>query len=212
MSATIDKERGEPPDVGAELDQLRSRETELEQRTQRLELSNPLALFVGFAALALAIGALVVALVDHSDSSSMMNGNIANVPAMGVAGTMMNSSGKGAFTAAQVAAASSGTVYVNLGDYWVQPAVTSVRAGKVSFVAKNMGRVPHELMVERSPIKMDAPGQPNEDAAQAMIDDMRMGESGRTTVQLTPGTYVLFCNVTGHYAAGQHTTLSVTGN
>jgi uncharacterized cupredoxin-like copper-binding protein len=45
-----------------------------------------------------------------------------------------------------------------------------------------------------------------------MIDDMSTGQSGRTTVRLTPGTYVLFCNVTGHYAAGQHTTFSVTGS
>jgi hypothetical protein len=144
MSATIDKERGEPPDAADELQQLREQESALEERTQRLEFSNPLAIFLGLAALALAIGALVVALVDHSDSSSMMGGIVTNAPGamMGTTGTMMNSSGKGAFTASQVAAASSGAVYVNLGDYWVQPAVTSVRAGKVTFNPVSRTRMP----------------------------------------------------------------------
>jgi hypothetical protein len=43
-----------------------------------------------------------------------------------------------------------------------------------------------------------------------MIEDMSSGSSGRMTVRLSPGTYVLFCNVPGHYAAGQHTTFTVT--
>jgi uncharacterized cupredoxin-like copper-binding protein len=30
------------------------------------------------------------------------------------------------------------------------------------------------------------------------------------TLRLHPGMYMLFCNVTGHYAAGQHTVLKVT--
>jgi uncharacterized cupredoxin-like copper-binding protein len=30
------------------------------------------------------------------------------------------------------------------------------------------------------------------------------------TLKLTPGNYMLFCNVSGHYAAGQHIRFSVT--
>jgi uncharacterized cupredoxin-like copper-binding protein len=30
------------------------------------------------------------------------------------------------------------------------------------------------------------------------------------TLKLMPGKYMLFCNVPGHYAAGQHTVLTVT--
>jgi uncharacterized cupredoxin-like copper-binding protein len=85
-----------------------------------------------------------------------------------------------------------------------------VRAGKVSFIASNVGRVPHELMVERMPMKFDSPMHPNEDAAQGMIDDMGPGKSGRMTMRLKPGTYMLFCNARGHYAAGQHTVFNVT--
>jgi hypothetical protein len=35
---------------------------------------------------------------------------------------------------------------------WVRPSTNSVPAGKVTFVARNMGHVTHELMVERMPI------------------------------------------------------------
>jgi uncharacterized cupredoxin-like copper-binding protein len=93
---------------------------------------------------------------------------------------------------------------------YARPSVTSVPAGKVTFRATNMGMLTHELMVERMPIKMESPGKPVESAAQGMIDDMQHGQSGQMTLKLTPGKYMLFCNVPGHYAAGQHTVLTVT--
>jgi uncharacterized cupredoxin-like copper-binding protein len=216
MSATADKELQESPPLTDELQQLRAQESALEQRTSRLELNSPFGILIGFAALAIAIGALVVALANRSDSNSMMNGNAVTGTTSNGTGMMGSATGsgmmrgRGTFISSQIAAAATGTVYVNLGDFWAQPAVTSVRAGKVTFIAENTGQMPHELMIERAPIKMTAPNQPNEDAAQGMIDDMTSGQSGRMTVRLTPGNYVLFCNITGHYAAGQHTTFTVT--
>jgi uncharacterized cupredoxin-like copper-binding protein len=44
-----------------------------------------------------------------------------------------------------------------------------------------------------------------------MIQDMAPGASGKMTLNLRPGMYMLFCNITGHFAAGQHTMLRVTG-
>ena len=104
------------------------------------------------------------------------------------------------------------TVEVELGEMYVKPSVSTVRAGKVKFVARNVGRVEHELMVERMPIKMDAPGMPTEDAAIGMIEEMAPMHGGRMTLRVRPGNYELFCNVPGHYAAGQRTTLTVTGS
>ncbi len=37
------------------------------------------------------------------------------------------------------------------------------------------------------------------------------GESGQVTLHLNPGTYILFCNIPGHYAMGMWTLLKVTG-
>jgi uncharacterized cupredoxin-like copper-binding protein len=112
--------------------------------------------------------------------------------------------------AASPAPAGVRTVQVQLGEMWVRPQYTSVQAGKVTFVARNTGQAVHELMVERTPIKFDSPGRPTEDAAIGMIEDMEPGMSGRITLKLAAGTYNLFCNVPGHYAAGQHTRFTVT--
>ena len=220
MSTTIDEDHRAAHNLDEELEQLRAQEAALEQRTGRLEISNPLALVLSLAGLAIAIGALVAALGARTDvnGSTVMSRSV-NGSAGGRASGMMGSTASGGvtmggvhgrFAAGQVAAAAKGTVYVDLGDYWVRPAASSVRAGRITFVAKNVGRIPHELMVERAPIKMTSMGKPDEDAAQAMIDDTASGRSGHTTVRLKPGRYVLFCNAPGHYAAGQHIPFTVT--
>ena len=40
------------------------------------------------------------------------------------------------------------------------------------------------------------------------VSSVRAG--GRMTLRLSPGTYMLFCNAPGHYAAGQHILFDVT--
>jgi uncharacterized cupredoxin-like copper-binding protein len=222
MSTTI--ERDAPASVEEELHELEAHEAELERRTRSLELSGPLALILSVVALGLGVGAIAIALSNGSDNTNMMSGGSAgagqNAGNPGQSNGMMGSSassgmmggagGHGKFTSAMMGAAAHGKVYVQLGDYWAAPAVSSVRAGKVTFIASNVGRLPHELMVERMPMKFDSPMHPNEDAAQGMIEDMDPGEGGRMTMHLKPATYMLFCNLPGHYVAGQHTTFTVT--
>jgi len=53
-------------------------------------------------------------------------------------------------------------------------------------------------------------GHPVEKAALGMIDEMGHMGRGKMTLELTPGTYELFCNVPGRYAGGQHTVFTVT--
>jgi uncharacterized cupredoxin-like copper-binding protein len=220
MPATIQRdEKSTSSGLAEELHELEEHEAALERRTRSLELSGPLALIVSFFALAIGIGALVIALANGSDGTSMMAGTNAvgdsgqsngMMGSTASSGMMAGAGGHGKFTPAAMAAAAHGKVYVQLGDYWAAPTVSSVRAGKVSFIATNVGRVPHELMVERMPMKFDSPMHPNEGAAQGMIDDMDPGHSGQMTMRLRPGTYMLFCNAPGHYAAGQHMLFKVT--
>jgi uncharacterized cupredoxin-like copper-binding protein len=215
-------------DLADELHQLEVEEASLAERTRRLEFSNPLTLLFSILAFALALGALIVALT-HENGNSASSGGSAQAASASTAqsgsgttgtpmgamtsnGMMMGVGGHGSFTKAQVAAANSGKVYVQLGDFWVAPTVSSIRAGKVTFVAKNVGMAIHELMIERAPIMLTGPGKPMESAAQGMINDMQTGQSGQITMNLRPGTYVLFCNVTGHYAAGQHLQFTVANN
>jgi uncharacterized cupredoxin-like copper-binding protein len=173
-------------------------------------------LLVALAALAaLAGGVIALALNDGMGNGTTvvrmpMNGTGAsNMPGQ-MSGGMMSGARGGSQTATP-STSSHPVVSSTLGEYWIHPSVTSAPAGKIEFTAKNVGQVTHELMVERMPMTMDGPGQPNEDAAQGMIQDMAPGASGKMTLNLKPGVYMLFCNVMGHYAAGQHTMFRVTG-
>jgi uncharacterized cupredoxin-like copper-binding protein len=216
MSATAGNQGGEASrELAGELHDLESQEAALERRTRSLEVSGPLALVLSVLALALSIGAFVVALSNDSGGmnrstmpGAMGQSRVTNGTASG--GMMAGGGAQGRFTSTMVAAGAKGTVYAQLGEYWVAPSVRTVRAGKVTFIATNVGKLPHELMVERMPIRFDSAMHPTEDAAQGMIEDMDAGATGRMTLQLHPGMYMLFCNVTGHYAAGQHTVLKVT--
>ena len=217
MPATVERD-GEPSghELAQELHELEAQEVELERRTRSLEFAGTLALIVSIFGLVLAIAAITVALANSSGGTNTMaatsntGGNAGQTGSTASAGMMTGAGGHGQFTSAMKGAAAHGKVYVQLGDYWAAPTVSSVAAAKVTFIASNVGHVPHELMVERMPVKFDSPMQPNEAAAQGMVDNMRPGQGGRITMRLRAGTYMLFCNVQGHYAAGQHILFNVT--
>jgi uncharacterized cupredoxin-like copper-binding protein len=200
MSSTIDKPPA-APSLEDELHALQSEEREFETRVQKSQIAVAVAAFAG---LILALTAFVVALSNKSDNTTvMMRGRApAARPATGMPG--------GAMMGGARSAATSRTITAQLGEMYVRPSATSIGAGKVTFVAHNQGQIVHELMVERIPMKMEGPGKPVEKAAQGMIEDLQPGASGKMTLRLKPGTYMLFCNVPGHYAAGQHTLLTVT--
>jgi uncharacterized cupredoxin-like copper-binding protein len=175
-----------------------------------------LSLYVALTVLAALVGGVIALALSGGIGNGTtvvrmpMNGTGAsNMPGQ-MSGGMMSGAGGGS-KAATPNTSSHPVVSSSLGEYWIHPSTTSVPAGKVEFMARNVGQVTHELMVERAPIKMDGPGQPNEDAALGMIQDMAPGASGKMTLNLKPGMYMLFCNITGHFAAGQHTMLRVTG-
>ena len=202
MSATDDRNTAT---LEEELKSLEASESALERRTNSLALANGLGLVFGLLGFGIAVLALVFALSNGDDNNGtghMRSGSAAS--AMG-GGAMMGGSAAGNAAPAGVRA-----IHVKLGEMWVKPDYGSVKAGRVTFAATNTGQLEHELMIERMPLKMDAPGRPNEEAAQGMIEDMEPGDSGRMTLKLTPGAYVLFCNVAGHYAAGQHIRFNVT--
>lgn len=190
-----------------ELEHIQQDEQRFEQRVQRSQIALAVA---AFAALIAAVAALTVALANKStETTYVMRGDRAGA-AQAPAGMPGGAMAGGGGSAMAPGAAAARTVDVQLGEMFVRPGVASISAGKVTFVARNTGGLIHELMIERAPLKMDGPGRPTESAAQGMIKDMQPGQRGRMTLRLRPGTYVLFCNVTGHYAAGQHTPFTVT--
>ncbi|MBI4493858.1 MAG: copper-binding protein [Chloroflexi bacterium] len=119
---------------------------------------------------------------------------------------------------AEAEAADPGAVQIALSEWAVAPSVATVSAGAVTIQATNQGQLEHELVLLRTDLAPDAlPLQADgtrvdEDAAGegvGEIEDLEAGTTGADTFDLAPGTYVLICNVPGHYQAGMVATLQV---
>jgi hypothetical protein len=92
-----------------------------------------------------------------------------------------------------------------------------VAAGAVDLSVHNDGPDTHELIVVRAngkalPLRRD--GLTVDEAALksrtvATLEGSGAGGGRNEQVHLPPGTYVLFCNMAGHYLGGMHTTLVV---
>ena len=112
------------------------------------------------------------------------------------------------------AVAARSTVAVELNEWTVQPDPDSVAAGEVTFVVSNSGTLPHELLVVRTDLAANALPLEAGNVAEGDIDvvgeldEFAAGLTERVTFTLEPGTYVLLCNVVGHYTAGM--TISFT--
>ncbi|HEX7329837.1 MAG TPA: copper resistance protein [Casimicrobiaceae bacterium] len=132
-----------------------------------------------------------------------------------------------AHAAAAHAAAARQTVTALLEDTSTDPSVTrmeivldhrTIKAGPVTLRAINRSKtLVHEVLVLHDPGKKPLPY----DSAKQEVDEHRIhslgevgdlapGHSGTLNLDLTPGSYLLFCNEQGHYAEGMKTTLTVT--
>src|SRR5438105_9558950 len=106
-------------------------------------------------------------------------------------------------------------VYIDMSDFKIAADHPTIAAGHVVIGIRNHASTAHELKV----IKTDlAPDQLPVDAATAKVtEDGKVGEllniaggaSRKLVLELTPGKYVLFCNVAGHYQLGMHAALEV---
>jgi uncharacterized cupredoxin-like copper-binding protein len=94
----------------------------------------------------------------------------------------------------------------------------SVAAGKVTFEVTNDSKdVIHEMLVAPvANVDVVLPFNANEnrvdeEAAKDLgeVSELDPGKSGALTLELKPGTYVLYCNIPGHFMAGMWTTLTV---
>ncbi len=106
-----------------------------------------------------------------------------------------------------------------MGGMSLRANVSSVKAGKVTFDVTNLSRsVVHEMIVvavenANAPLPYDYnTGQIPEKQVKMLgeTDEMEPNAEKTITLDLKPGTYLLICNVPGHYAAGMWTPLTVT--
>ncbi len=121
------------------------------------------------------------------------------------------------------------TVSVELNEWTIDADPASVDAGEVTFEVDNAGADPHELVVARTDLEPDAlptddDGAVPEDEIDLVdeVEELEGGDQGELTVDLEPGSYVLFCNlveeeeedgetvIEAHYSEGMHRAFEVS--
>ncbi len=116
-------------------------------------------------------------------------------------------------------AATDGTVAATLADYSVTLDQSSAPAGDVTFDVSNEAGQVHEFVVLQTDLAEDAlPTDENGDVDEAgdpgitLVDEIEDIEGGATAsldVSLDAGSYVIICNLPGHYSQGMHTAFTV---
>ena len=110
-----------------------------------------------------------------------------------------------------------GGIGVTLADFSVTPAETSTAAGDVTFDVTNDAEQTHEFVVIKTDLAedqlpLDDQGVDEEaDGVEVVdeIEDVEAGSEQSLTTTLDSGSYVLICNLPGHYAQGMHAAFTV---
>jgi uncharacterized cupredoxin-like copper-binding protein len=107
---------------------------------------------------------------------------------------------------------------LRLSEFSVDPFINAVPKGQVKITILNKGDDEHELIVVRGKQKLPVTGGRVDEAVLERrhrvlgeISEVRAGRSASKTFVLKAGTYVLFCNIPGHYRAGMRASLIVRG-
>jgi len=135
------------------------------------------------------------------------------------------------------ATSTSTTVHVTLSDtrglggpMTLTASPATAPAGDVTFVVTNTGTIDHEAVVLKTNLPYDKipitdandPPVPVTHGADKVSEDANIGETGDpnlkpgetrtfTIKNMTPGAYVIVCNLAGHYGAGMRAPFTVTG-
>lgn len=101
--------------------------------------------------------------------------------------------------------ASDGTLRVTLDEYRITPQKLRAPAGEVRIVARNDGRLNHNLRVE---LPREDPATP--ERAVGGTPTARPNSTVTGSVRLSPGTYRLACTIANHDDLGMWGELEVT--
>ena len=100
----------------------------------------------------------------------------------------------------------------------IRVSTDTVAAGQITFDVTNVSTdTIHEMVLAHiddvtKPLPFNAEeNEVDEEAVEGPgeVSELDTGESGSLTVNLDAGTYILYCNLPGHYAAGMWTLLTV---
>jgi uncharacterized cupredoxin-like copper-binding protein len=112
-----------------------------------------------------------------------------------------------------------GGIGATLVDFSITLDESSAAAGDVTFDVTNDAEQPHEFVVFKTDLAEDA--LPTDDAGDVdetgegvelvdEIEDIAPGDTPSLTVTLDAGSYVIICNLPGHYKQGMHTTFTAS--
>jgi uncharacterized cupredoxin-like copper-binding protein len=93
------------------------------------------------------------------------------------------------------ASAQGMTVPVSESEFKIVLPKVALKAGKITFDVKNVGKIPHDLAVKGTSFKTEL---------------IQPGGSTKLTATLKPGSYELYCTVPGHEAAGMKVNVTVS--
>ena len=150
---------------------------------------------------ALAVAAIVTVVMAACSSSSSSSA----------------SSGSSSSSSGESPDSSSGTtVATTVKDFAIAMDQATVPSGEVTFDIANEGPSAHEFVVVQSDLAPDALPVADNEVQEDTLDiigeqeDIAPSTTPSLTLQLDPGSYVVFCNITSHYEQGMHAALTVT--
>jgi uncharacterized cupredoxin-like copper-binding protein len=117
------------------------------------------------------------------------------------------------------AASSAQAISATLGEFSISLDRSTVATGDVVFEIRNKGAVEHEFVVLKTNLaadKLPASGDevaedsiPGAAASKVEVEDIAPGATAKLRARLTPGNYVIICNLPGHYGHGMAAALEV---
>lgn len=106
-------------------------------------------------------------------------------------------------------------LYLDLSDFKIITDHPTVAAGHVVFGIRNHAAMGHEVKVIKTDLDADklpidgASAKASEAGKVGELLNIGAGASRKLVLDLTPGKYVLICNIAGHYQLGMRVALEV---
>jgi plastocyanin len=97
------------------------------------------------------------------------------------------------------------TLRLRLDEYRILPSRITAPAGRVTIVARDVGRLTHNVAI----VQFDRPLGEDEEKQYARTRTAHPGDVVRTTVTLRPGKYRIVCTIANHDNLGQYGELKV---
>lgn len=99
-------------------------------------------------------------------------------------------------TSTTLPAGIASSITVTAGDLFLKPKELTAKEGRIEIRYRDEGQLAHHLLVD--------------DVAEFKLSVDGEGDEDKGTIALETGTYMLYCDVPGHRAAGMEATLSVS--